>query len=108
MFAGPLDRAGGAAVPVRRRETVPAEITAVIEDSARNFAFAGYGLWLIRETAATADTVGAMAAATAVAAISLCGTEALLPLRLTPATPPPGGKFSSATCASRVGISQLG
>lgn len=36
----------------------PAEITAVIEDSARGFAAAGYGLWLIRETA-MADAVGA-------------------------------------------------
>jgi [ribosomal protein S5]-alanine N-acetyltransferase len=36
----------------------PAEITAVIVDSARTFAAAGYGLWLIRETA-TADMVGA-------------------------------------------------
>ncbi|GGS71692.1 N-acetyltransferase [Planobispora rosea] len=28
----------------------PAQVTAIIEDSARDFASAGYGLWLIRET----------------------------------------------------------
>lgn len=38
----------------------PAEITAVIEDSTVNFAAAGYGLWLIRETGAAglAGTAG--------------------------------------------------
>jgi ribosomal-protein-alanine N-acetyltransferase len=35
----------------------PAEITEVIEDSARDFAAAGYGLWLVREAAGT-DLVG--------------------------------------------------
>jgi ribosomal-protein-alanine N-acetyltransferase len=35
----------------------PAEITGVIEDSARSFAAAGYGLWLIRERDGT-DLVG--------------------------------------------------
>jgi RimJ/RimL family protein N-acetyltransferase len=38
----------------------PAEITQAIEDSTRNFAAAGYGLWLIQETGATelAGTAG--------------------------------------------------
>src|SRR5215469_4353248 len=35
----------------------PDEITSVIEDSARSFAAAGYGLWLVRERAGT-DLVG--------------------------------------------------
>jgi RimJ/RimL family protein N-acetyltransferase len=35
----------------------PDEITVVIEDSARSFAAAGYGLWLVRERAGT-DMVG--------------------------------------------------
>ncbi|MFF5211164.1 GNAT family N-acetyltransferase [Streptosporangium sp. NPDC000396] len=35
----------------------PAEITEVIDDSVRDFASAGYGLWLIRETDGT-DLVG--------------------------------------------------
>ncbi len=47
----------------------PAEITRVIEDSTRNFAAAGYGLWLIRETGATET-----------GATELAGTAGLRPL----------------------------
>jgi ribosomal-protein-alanine N-acetyltransferase len=38
----------------------PADVTSAIEDSTRNFAAAGYGLWLIQETGATelAGTAG--------------------------------------------------
>ena len=51
-----------------------AEITAAIEDSARDFGRAGYGLWLIHEKAGT-DLAGMDLAGTDLARTDLVGTD---------------------------------
>ena len=56
-----------------------AEITAAIEESARDFGRAGYGLWLIHEKAGT-DLAGMDLAGTDLARTDLAGTAGLRPL----------------------------
>jgi RimJ/RimL family protein N-acetyltransferase len=57
----------------------PAQITAMIEGSARSFAEAGYGLWLIRERSGR-DLAGADLAGADLAGADLAGTVGLRPL----------------------------
>jgi RimJ/RimL family protein N-acetyltransferase len=62
----------------------PVLVTAIIEDSARSFAAAGYGLWLIRERSgpglAGTDLPGADPAGAGLAGADLAGTVGLRPL----------------------------